>query len=108
MLQYGLEQLIKEPTGVTNDSKTLLKNVLVNHNCASVRVYSTPKISDHLITINMFCNNNVKTRNEVVNLFKRKKEHYFRNISNETRLICKIIVKSLNILMWISVLVFMK
>lgn len=63
LLSYGIQQVINEPTRVTNTSETLVDYVLTNGSDIVTNVHDTPKISDHsIISINL-CNTHKATNN---------------------------------------------
>lgn len=55
LTSYGINQLIADPTRITNTSSTLIDYVLTNQNGIKATVHSCPKITDHsVISVNFY------------------------------------------------------
>lgn len=66
---FGMKQLVNEPTRTTNSSSTLIDLIITNNFEISAKVFCTPKISDHDIIgvcINKLCKHNVKYENSII------------------------------------------
>lgn len=78
----GLKQLVKEPTRITNNSRTLIDYVITNvdNNNVSVNIKQKYKISDHeTIKIEIKLKNNINRPAKVVKIFKFDKT-VFKNL----------------------------
>lgn len=91
---YGINQIISEPTRVTDTSETLVDYVLTNYENIIAEVHDIPKITDHsIITVNL---PNVSVAVERTKKYRDMSESNLNNMKSELML-CKWNLDSSNV-----------
>lgn len=78
-----LKQIIREPTRITNMSKTLIDYLLVKNYCQNVtyKIEHCHKISDHeTVLINVNIKKNLKKCRKIIKIFKYEKNSFCLNL----------------------------